>query len=85
LGDADFRFRDGAYGYYHFKGDRWQTVPEEERKFYLKNTCRVLLTSARQEMVIFIPQGDDQDPTRVRGFYDGVYRYLTSVGIQEIG
>jgi hypothetical protein len=35
-------------------------------------------------MIIFIPEGDDKDPTRKRIFYDGTYNLLKSVGIIEL-
>jgi hypothetical protein len=44
----------------------------------------VLLTRARQGMVIYIPQGDPADPTRSPAFYDATYRYLAEIGIPEL-
>jgi len=55
-----------------------------ERKQYLKNAYRVLLTRARQGMVIVVPEGDSEDPTRHASFYDGTYRYLKEIGFTEI-
>jgi hypothetical protein len=52
--------------------------------FYLENAYRVLLTRARQGMVIFIPEGDDSDPTRLKEYYDHTFSYLKSCGIDEI-
>jgi len=51
---------------------------------YLKNAYRVLLTRARQGMIIFVPEGDDTDITRMRSFYDKTYNYLQSIGISHI-
>ncbi|MGI6150550.1 MAG: DUF2075 domain-containing protein, partial [Christensenellales bacterium] len=48
------------------------------------NSYRVLLTRARQGMVIFIPKGNDYDNTRLTKYYEGVYNYLKSVGVDEI-
>jgi len=48
---------------------------------YLKNAYRVLLTRARQGMVIVVPQGDEDDPTRLPEFYDDTFNYLQSIGI----
>ena len=55
----------------------------DERQTYLKNAYRVLLTRARQGMVIFIPRGDTADPTRMPKFYDRTFEYLLSCGLQE--
>lgn len=50
---------------------------------YLKNSYRVLLTRARQGFIIFVPRGDEGDPTMNPKFYDGVYEYLCSIGIKH--
>ena len=55
-------------------------VNSEDRKLYLKNAYRVLLTRARQGMVIFIPEGSDTDGTRKREWYDMMYEYLVELG-----
>ena len=82
--DADFRFDGEQWTYNNFVGNRWMNVASEDRKLYLKNTYRVLLTRARQGMVIFIPEGSDTDETRKREWYDKTYEYLHSVGIPEL-
>ena len=82
--DADFRFVDGVWTYNNFVGNRWNNVSSEEKRLYLKNAYRVLLTRARQGMVIFVPSGSDEDQTRKREWYDGIYNYLKNVGLAEI-
>lgn len=82
--DADFRFHNGEWTYNTFGGDHWKHVINEERRLYLKNAYRVLLTRARQGMVIFVPVGSDIDNTRLKVFYDETCAYLKSVGIKEI-
>jgi len=47
----------------------------------LVNAYRVLLTRARQGMVIFVPAGSPSDPTRQPGFYDATFRYLSGLGL----
>ena len=81
--DADFRFDGEQWGYYNFSGSRWMNVASEDRKLYLKNAYRVLLTRARQGMVIFIPEGSDTDGTRKREWYDGTYELLKRIGLTE--
>jgi hypothetical protein len=79
--DADFRhFRDG-WQHHSFVGDRWQRILKTDRQAYLKNAYRVLLTRARQGMVIVVPEGSDEDPTRAPAYYDGTFDYLRSIGI----
>ena len=82
--DADFRFENNEWHYYNFSGNRWNNVNSMNKRIYLKNSYRVLLTRARQGMVIFIPKGDDNDNTRATKYYDGIYNYLKSIGIVEI-
>jgi hypothetical protein len=82
--DADFRFENNEWHYYNFSGSRWNNVNLEDKRIYLKNSYRVLLTRARQGMVIFIPKGNDYDKTRLAKYYEGVYNYLKSVGVVEI-
>jgi hypothetical protein len=80
--DADLRLhRPSAWHYHSFRGDKWTTVQKEDRRRYLLNAYRVLLTRARQGMVIFVPPGDDEDPTRKRAFYDGTFEYLHGLGL----
>lgn len=82
--DADYRYVNGKWEHYNFKGTRWNSVRAPERILYLKNTYRVLLTRARQGMAIYIPQGDITDKTRQPEFYDGIYNFLRAVGVPEI-
>ena len=79
--DADYRYVDGEWTCNNFVGNRWTNVSSDERRLYLKNAYRVLLTRARQGMAIFIPEGSRDDQTRKPEWYDGIFEYLKSVGI----
>jgi hypothetical protein len=81
--DADLRRAGDGWGYYDFKGSQWRQMKQKERKQYLLNAYRVLLTRARQGMVIFVPPGDNVDPTRPTNFYDETFSYLVELGIPE--
>ncbi len=81
--DADFRIHAESWRYHAFRGDVWTVIHKDDRKRYLLNAYRVLLTRARQGMVIFVPPGEESDPTRMPDFYDGTYAYLSGLGIQE--
>lgn len=82
--DADFRFTNGEWTYNNFSGNKWQTMHNADKILYLKNAYRVLLTRARQGMIIFVPKGSDTDHTRAREYYDGTYNYLKGIGLQEL-
>ena len=97
LWDADMRYVDGHWEYFKFNGkNKWNPVAntsngQEERK-YMLNAYRVLLTRARQGIIICVPSGNSrltpegfpEDPTRLPEFYDGTYKYLKMLGIKEI-
>ncbi len=82
--DADFRRVRGGWEHWKFVGHRWNRVRKPERQFYLKNAYRVLLTRARQGMVIFVPPGEPEDHTRKREYYDTTFDYLASVGFEML-
>jgi len=82
--DANLRHNNGQWTYYDFKGTKWQNVNDNFRRLYLKNAYRVLLTRARQGMVLFIPKGDDSDPTRPCAYYDQTFEYLKNCGLREL-
>lgn len=82
--DADLRISSGKWSHFNFVGNKWQRVNKEENQRYLENAYRVLMTRARQGMVLVVPEGSASDPTRSNSFYDPTYKYLKSVGFQEI-
>ena len=93
LWDADMRYDNGAWSFWKFNG-KTQWIPEKnvEVKKYMLNAYRVLLTRARQGIVICIPEGNGrttpegfpEDPTRQPSFYNSTYRYFKNLGIKEI-
>lgn len=82
--DANLRFQQDHFEPKQFTGTKWATINQPERIQYLINAYRVLLTRARQGMIIYIPHGNGADSTRLPEFYDGTYQYLKQIGIQEI-
>jgi hypothetical protein len=82
--DGDLRYTDSDWDCRDFRGDRWQNIRNTENRKYLRNAYRVLLTRARQGMVIFVPPGDPDDRTRLPEYYDATYNYLSGLGIPLI-
>lgn len=84
--DADLRRSGEGFDYFKFRGTRWNHVNNMQQQKYLKNAYRVLMTRARQGMIIFVPSGTDpeDDPTRDSAYYDDIYKYLRSCGIKEL-
>jgi hypothetical protein len=82
--DADLRYTGGAWKYHAFQGTRWLNVNDKARRRYLKNAYRVLLTRARQGMVIVVPQGSREDGTRPPEYYDGTFELLGRIGFEVL-
>lgn len=85
--DADLRRLNSGWDYYSFSGTSWKKHKKEQTQNYLLNSYRVLLTRARQAMVIFVPKGVDKeiDETRDYRYYDSIYNYLTNeCGIKDL-
>lgn len=83
--DGDLRHNGINWEYYEFNGgNKWNRINKKERKEYQLNAYRVLLTRARQGMVICVPKGNPNDNTRQPVFYNCTYDYLKSIGFKEI-
>jgi hypothetical protein len=79
--DADLRWTGDGWSHHRFRGKRWEVVRNVDRQRYLLNAYRVLLTRARQGMVLFVPKGSRRDRTRLATYYDGTYEYLRGLGV----
>ena len=98
LWDADLRYDNGKWSYFTFNGNtRWNELTgnsesAQERRKYMLNAYRVLLTRARRGMIICVPAGNPnktlsgfwEDSTRLPEYYDGTYQYLKSLGIEKL-
>ena len=82
--DGDLRYANDGWKTYEFRGSKWLNIKKEERKQYLINAYRVLLTRARQGMIIVVPDGNSEDSTRKPEYYDATFNYLKSLGIPVI-
>lgn len=82
--DINMYADDGQWVYKNFSGTRWSAIHHPSAKNYLKNSYRVLLTRARQGLIIYLPEGDANDPTRPPTIYDQNFEYFKSLGFPEI-
>jgi hypothetical protein len=80
--DADFRYTPNGWMNKSFVGNKWNHINKVDRQLYQKNAYRVLLTRARQGMVIVVPEGDPLDHTRKPEYYDPTFDYLKEVGFR---
>jgi DUF2075 family protein len=83
--DGDLRFSEEGWKSYSFVGSKWNNIRKAERQKYLLNAYRVLLTRARQGMVIVVPEGNEEDLTRKAEYYDTTFEYLKGLGIEVLG
>ena len=98
LWDADMRCQNGKWSFFTFNGNtRWveqagTSQNSQEKRKYMLNAYRVLLTRARAGMVICVPEGNSnktasgfwEDSTRLPEYYNGTYEYLREIGLEEI-
>jgi len=82
--DIDFYYFNQKWNHRKFKGTSWQNINNQSIIEYLTNAYRVLLTRARQGMIIFVPFGDNADTTRTSEYYDSTYELFKQIGIKEI-
>ena len=82
--DANYRRSGDQWQALQFKGTRWQTVNDEARKAYVANAYRVLLTRGRQGMVVFVPEGSNEDATRAPQAYDAINAFLMDCGFSKL-
>ena len=82
--DLNFRRDAGNWKAMQFKGTKWQSVSDTDRRQFIANSYRVLLTRGRQGMIVFVPEGSDEDGTRPPQEYDKVYSFLLRCGFDPI-
>ena len=82
--DGDLIKTKSSWLYKSFKGTKWMNINKSIDQKYKLNAYRVLLTRARQGMVIVIPEGDEKDPTRHSEIYDPTWEYFKDIGIDVI-
>jgi hypothetical protein len=64
---------------------KWRSVNSPDPRRYALNAYRVLLTRARSGLVIWIPRGSHEDPTRDPSEMDNVYDFLQECGTFSLG
>ncbi len=82
--DADFHIYNNEWVYQSFGGTKWKPVNRQTQREFIKNKYRVLLTRAREGMIIWIPKGIKTDKSMPLYFYDGTFEYLKTCGLKEI-
>jgi len=73
-----------GWEYRKFRGSKWQKCRSIVEQEYIRNRYRVLLTRARRGMVIWVPPGDEADPTRDPHGFNRVYEHLRAAGVPDM-
>lgn len=68
-----------------FKGTKWLRVNDPTRQQFILNKYRVLLTRAREGLIIYVPIGNPNDETRPMDRYERVADYCQRCGIETLG
>lgn len=79
---GDLILENGDWKTRRFSGSAWNSAKGDRRRFTM-NSYRVLLTRAREGMVIWVPMGAAADPTRQPEAYDRVASFLVSCGVRD--
>ncbi len=82
--DGDLRRKNEGWDYKNFVGSKWGNVNKKDDQRFLLNKYRVLLTRSREGMILWVPEGDKEDPTRSPEIYDPIFKYLKDCGVEEI-
>ena len=82
--DINYYFDNDKWNYQNFSGTKWQKIHNKNEQKYLQNAYRVLLTRARQGLIIYIPEGDDLDRTRPKELYNNTFQFFKSCGFNII-
>lgn len=94
--DGDFRFVPskssctGSWEFHKFNKKKWTDPIKDDShrnhliRTYMRNSYRVLLTRSRLGLVIYVPLGDKNDPTRQPDIYDNTYNYLKNLGFLNL-
>ncbi len=82
--DINLYHSNGKWNYQSFKGSKWQNISQNTAKNYLLNSYRVLLTRARQGMIVLVPDVDGTDETRPKDLYDSTFEYFRRCGLTVI-
>jgi hypothetical protein len=79
--DFVFSAQQNAWVFWRLWGASLRPVTESDEQTLARNVYRVLLTRAREGMVLFVPHGDERDSTRPPHFYDETAEFLQRCGV----
>lgn len=81
---GDFVWSSSGWEFRQFKGSAWQVVQKAATREFIRNKYRVLLTRAREGIIIWIPEGILEDETRPPQWFDSTAGFLTQCGVSVL-
>ena len=67
-----------------FNGKTWKANKDTQKHKYRVNGYRVLLTRARQGMIVYVPRPDRSDSSRLHNELDATSNFLIQCGMEEV-
>ncbi len=83
-GDFVWDVRTKSWRPLQFSGKKWNHVGNESKAIRIRNKYRVLMTRAREGLIIWIPKGAQQDATRSVSTMDDTANNLLQCGVRPI-
>jgi hypothetical protein len=83
-GDFTWDKQSSAWRHAEFKGDKWKHVTNRLRTVLIQNKYRVLMTRSREGLLIWVPRGSVDDPTRDISAMNDTAEYLIRCGAAPI-
>ncbi len=81
---GDFTWSENRWQFRQFKGTVWQQVQKSGTQEFIRNKYRVLLTRAREGMVIWVPEGSAKDETRPLEWLNATTDFILRCGVRQI-
>lgn len=81
---GDLIFKDGHWVTRSLAGNKWSVVSNPAKRRFILNSYRVLLSRAREGLVVWVPRGDDEDHTRRTAELDNVANCLLHAGADSL-
>src|SRR5262249_54720809 len=75
-GDMVWSHSTDRWVYRRLSGPKWQSIQDEDARRLVRNSYRVLLTRAREGLIVWVPPGDPDDLTRQPELLDATAEYL---------
>lgn len=83
-GDMTWSSKVSKWDYRRFSGTNWQRPTKPEAIENIKNTYRVLMSRAREALVIWVPPGEETDRTRPEKWMNETAEYFSDCGIRSL-